>query len=59
MRAVLSDHVVIGRAKPVILDGVRLLGFRIEGWREIGLAEAGPHRRRRAKAVREVDELLA
>ena len=34
MRAVLSDHVVMGRAKPVILDGVRLLGFRIEGFAE-------------------------
>ena len=39
MRAVLSDHVVIGRAKAILLDGVRPPGFRIERGRELSLAD--------------------
>jgi hypothetical protein len=59
MGAVLPNHVVGGRAETVVLDRVRLPGFRVEGWREIGLSESRPHRCRRAEAVSKVDELLA
>src|ERR1700722_13658967 len=59
MGAVLSNHVVGGRAETVVFDRVRLPGFRVEGWRELGLPESRPHRCRRAEAVSEVDELLA
>src|SRR3984885_12988436 len=59
MGAVLPNHVVGGRAETVVFDRVRLPGFRVEGWREIGLSESRPPRCRRTEAVSEVDELLA
>ena len=50
MRAVLPDHIVIGGAEAVVLDGVGPLGLGVVGRRERGLPEARPDRRRRSRS---------
>src|SRR5215510_8048582 len=59
MGSVLADHLIVSRVEAVLGNGVRSLGRRVDGWRHLRLAEAGPDRRVGAEAVGEIDKLLA
>jgi hypothetical protein len=58
MRAVLADHLIIGSAESIFRNSVRLMCLRIGRRRELGLTEAGPHRRVGTETMREIDEGL-
>ena len=58
MGSVLADHLIVGRVEAVLGNRIRSLGRRVDGWRHLRLAEAGPDRRVRAEAVGEIDKLL-
>ena len=57
--AVLADHFVEGRAEAILGNHVRLVGFRTQRRRHLGLAEARPYGRVYVPAMRQIDEGLA
>src|SRR5271170_3772919 len=58
MRTVLPRHFVKCGAEAVLGDGVRLMGFGVDGRREFRLAKARPHRRLLTETVGEIDKRL-